>query len=203
MKAHTEKARLLRQLISQVLMEMERVCGGVELRSSTDLNNLSETDKSDLTLEKNSDNFNAKMVVDCTFSPSSHSLNASSIADEFSMSDGRWLYEILEDSCLVPVIEHYIKNSSFVEMELYSDLYYSVLRILHLICDCTFLQPLLLQHETQSNSLADIIGKIMRSTITLNFFLFFLLLFKLFRFVASNGLRSPSRYLLAPNYKSS
>ena len=68
----------------------------------------------------------------------------------------RRLPSIVEESCFVPLLEHYLKNSSFVEMERHPDLYTLVFQGLELLADEELLMPLLLSLETQAASLADL-----------------------------------------------
>ena len=55
-----------------------------------------------------------------------------SVDDEFESvgidvdgdSSRTWLYTMLEESCLIPLLEKYLSNESLVDMERHAELYY-------------------------------------------------------------------------------
>eukprot|EP00596_Hydrurales_sp_CCMP1899_P003448 CAMPEP_0119034432 /NCGR_PEP_ID=MMETSP1177-20130426/1418_1 /TAXON_ID=2985 /ORGANISM="Ochromonas sp, Strain CCMP1899" /LENGTH=870 /DNA_ID=CAMNT_0006991857 /DNA_START=320 /DNA_END=2929 /DNA_ORIENTATION=- len=67
------------------------------------------------------------------------------------------LQDVVEKSCLIPLLEAHVRNESFLDMENHYALYYVVFQVLEVFADCFTLQPLLLNLNAQKASLADLI----------------------------------------------
>jgi hypothetical protein len=67
------------------------------------------------------------------------------------------LQDVVEKSCLIPLLEEHVKNESFLDMENHYALYHVIFQVIGVFADCWTLQPLLLHLEAQKTSLSDLI----------------------------------------------
>ena len=59
------------------------------------------------------------------------------------------IFQIIEESCLVPLLEDYLKNESLVEMERHKEIYYMVFQCLQVFSEVPGLHCLLAPLEAQ------------------------------------------------------
>ena len=138
-KAQAERDRLLKDLLGQLLTELRTNIA--DIRASTTSSNNTTIDAITTTTSNNSDtvvelnsntSMGISMVMDsstATATSASSSSSSSSSMKHISVFDVANLYGVVEESCLVPVIESYLKNASFVEMERHIELYHIIFQV--------------------------------------------------------------------------
>jgi hypothetical protein len=130
LKAQEEKTRSLKEVVAMVLEELRR---GVLQSPGSAVKGSGE--KSDVGASSSSD-AQAKMVPEA----------------------GPRLLSIVQDSCLMALLEQQILGSSFVEMERQADLYNSLFQIMLVIVENEELHPLLQSSTARNTSLMDFTG---------------------------------------------
>jgi hypothetical protein len=55
-----------------------------------------------------------------------------SVMHQEVLTDQRDTFEVLEESCLIPLLEHYLRNESLLEIERHNQIYMSCVQVMRL-----------------------------------------------------------------------
>jgi baculoviral IAP repeat-containing protein 6 len=72
------------------------------------------------------------------------------------------IFRVIDESCLIPLLEACLLNDSFLEMERHAELYQSVFTTLGILCDAEELRPLLGKLDVQAVSLIELCKRLGR-----------------------------------------